>query len=283
MVGRIVKKELEMGRFKRPALADFKPEVTEAKQENVDMVTALLQSEQNRKKENELKQRREEAIVQKIKELQAMSAQDLKNELTKKGAEATGKKEDMVKALCEIRAQEDKVSARKAEIKAMGTQAVKEICVGKGLKTGAMNEMITTLLAYEAKVQEEIRAYDAKFAEVLAEWKQELKGKTAGELKELCASRGLKLGTSAEERLGRLAEGANQDGEIDRRLAQAMRKARMGVLLATDKKELVHMCESVEADPLVKEVMVERILDHETEFGQLIVPPLAKKARLSKK
>merc|ERR1711907_806976 len=128
----------------------------------------------------------------------------------------------------------------------------KEVCLSKGLKTGSMNEMITALLAHEAKVKEEIRTYDAKFAEILAEKKEELNGKTNSELKELCASKGLKLGITKEERLERLLEDANKDGEIDQLVARAMRKVRKEALSAIDKKELVQMCEKIDADPLAK-------------------------------
>merc|ERR1712224_323688 len=231
-----------------------------------------------------LKTRREEETANKIKELQAMNVHDLKNELTKKGVEPAGKKDEMVKALLDIRIQEEKVNAKKAEFKSMGVQTVKELCVNKGLKTGAMDGMIKELLAHEAKVKEEIRTYDAKFAEILAEKKEELNGNTAGELKELCASKGLKLGVTKEERLERLLEDANKDGEIDQLVARAMRKVRRETLLAIDKKELVQMCEKIDADPLAKEVMIERILEHEKEFGPVIVaPPPTKKARFSKK
>merc|ERR1719359_657048 len=113
MVDRIVKKELETGRFSRPTLDGDKPEAVEGKEENVDMVTALLHSEKTRKKEKELKSRREEETSNKIKELQAMNVTDLKSELTKKGVEPTGKKDEMVKALWDIRVQEEKVNAKK--------------------------------------------------------------------------------------------------------------------------------------------------------------------------
>merc|ERR1712216_912647 len=111
-----------------------------------------------------------------------------------------------------------------------------------------------------------------------------LNGNTNSELKELCASKGLKLGVTKEERMERLLEDANKDGEIDQLVARAMRKVRREALLATDKKELVQMCEKMEADPLAKEVMIERILEHEKEFGPVVVePPTKKKARFSKK
>merc|ERR1712146_803417 len=130
------------------------------------MVTALLNSEKTRKKEKELKSRREEEALNKVKELQAMNVQDLKSELAKKGVEPAGKKDEMVKALLDIRVQEEKVNAKKAEFKSMGVQTVKELCANKGLKTGAMDSMIKELLAHEAKVKEDIRTYDAKFAEI---------------------------------------------------------------------------------------------------------------------
>merc|ERR1712228_681441 len=181
------------------------------------------------------------------------------------GADPIGKRDDLVKALFDIHTQEDKVNARKAEFKSMGLQALKELCANNGLKTASIGEMVTALLAQDAKVREDIRLYDAKFADMLAEKKEELNGKSNNELKELCASKGLKVGIAKEERLERLLEDANKDGEIDQLVARAMRKTRREVLLTTEKKELVQMCETLDADPLAKELMIERILEHERE------------------
>jgi len=66
------------------------------------------------------------------------------------------------------------------------------------------------------------------------------------------------------------------------------RDARREELLSMDKAALRQLSAETGADPLVKEVMVERIMSHEGEFGRIedgeqTAEPAAKKARKSAK
>merc|ERR1712032_670721 len=94
LVVRIVKREYEMGRFSRPKAE--KGAEGPAPGEKTDMVDAILAQESNRKKEVELKKQQEDAAASKRKELKAMSVEELKKSLVKKGASeptaVTGKK-----------------------------------------------------------------------------------------------------------------------------------------------------------------------------------------------
>lgn len=84
--------------------------------------------------------------------------------------------------------------------------------------------------------------------------------------------------------MDRLLQEAKDEGEIDTLVARMTRKARKEALLATDKDELVHMCDELDVDPLAKEVMIERLLNYESEFGVVVLAKKnsAKKARTSK-
>jgi len=281
LVARIVKRENELGRFSRPG-AQRKAEGL-APGEKTDMVDVILAQESNRKKEVELKKQQEDAAARKRKELKAMSVEELKKALAKTAAveskAATGKKEEMVEALLAAIEQEEKVAARRAELKALGTEGLKKLLVSKRLETGKVPDMIETLLAHEAEVVQRCREYGLRVVEAAAKRAEELDARTGAELKDLCGEKGLQVGGSKEERIERLVEEAKRDGEIDRVVTASVREERKVALLAMDALSLVKLCDAVGADPLVKEIMVERLLDHESEES---TEPAAKKARTSK-
>merc|ERR1711998_651593 len=93
-------------------------------------------------------------------------------------------------------------------------------------------------------------------------------GETAASLKELCESKGVvKIGVSKEERVERYLEALRQEGEADAAAAVLNRDKRSAELFALDEKALVSLCEGADVDPLVKEVMVDRLLARELEHG----------------
>merc|ERR1711879_431599 len=98
--------------------------------------------------------------------------------------------------------------------------------------------------------------------------KAELEEKTAADLKDLCASKGLKLGAGKQDRVATLLEDAKASGEVDTIIGSKLKEARRVELLALDKEAVVKLCEASGADPTVKEVMVERLLAHEDDFGR---------------
>merc|ERR1711937_299660 len=91
--------------------------------------------------------------------------------------------------------------------------------------------------------------------------------RSAASLKELCESKGVKVGASKEERIERYIEAVRQGGEADAAAAVLNRDKRSVELFALDEKSLVGLCEEASVDPLVKEIMVERLLAHEAEHG----------------
>jgi len=281
LVVRIVKRENEMGRFSRPKIE--KETEGPSLGEKTDMVDVILAHESNRKKEAELKKQQEDAAASKRKELKAMTVEELKKALVKKGASestaVTGKKEEMVEALLAAIEQEEKVAARRLELKALGTEGLKKLLVSKKLETGKVSDMIETLIEHDAKIVQNCREYGLKVAEAAAKKKEELDAKTGAELKDLCNEKGLQVGGSKEERIDRLVEEAKVDGEIDKVVTALARDERKVALFAMDTPSLVKHCDALGADPLVKEIMVERILDHENETS---TEPAAKKARTLK-
>jgi len=280
MVERISKLEKDAGRYEKPELGTKPAECVEKK---TDMVEALLENEKNRKKEKELRQKQDEAVANKRKELKAMSVDDLKVVLKKKGLEPEGKKEDLIEILFVVGVQEEAARARKAEFKAMGLQDLKQLVSSKGLEpSNKKEEMVEAMLQYEAKCLNDLEAFKVKGAEVLAQKREELAAKTNTELKEMCASSKLAVGGGKDERVERLLEEVANSGSVDKLVATLVRKSRKEELSGFDKPTLLELCEATGADPFVKDIMIERILVHESEFGES-VEPAAKRARTSKK
>merc|ERR1712139_592052 len=97
--------------------------------------------------------------------------------------------------------------------------------------------------------------------------KEGMESKTPSELKELCTNKGLKPGLGAAERFERLVEAAKECGEVDKIVVSQNRDARRQELTAMDYDSLLKLCDVTATDPLLKEVMVERLMAHESEFG----------------
>jgi hypothetical protein len=148
-------------------------------------------------------------------------------------------------------------------LKAMAAVDLKDLLKNLGLATGLKGEMVEKVLAHEAKGREAARALESKRRDVLAKKKEEMSVKSVPELKELCEARGLRLGGSKEERVERLISHAQENGEIDEALAAIAREAQRAELASMDKGDLWKLCDTAGVDPLVKEVMVERIISHE--------------------
>merc|ERR1711862_968570 len=152
----------------------------------------------------------------------------------------------------------------------------------KGLDCGKRDEMIDAILDQEAKTEDKVKFFEAKLTEVLASKKEELEGKTAAELKELCNSQNLKPGVGNEAHVERLLEFEKASGNLDKMVSNLNRKLRYQELLNVDHSSLLSLCASVGVDPVVKEVMIERTLMHEREFGRIkgaVAEPPRKKAK----
>jgi len=251
------------------------------------MIDELLASEATRKKERALQSQKEEALASKRKELKALSVEDLKKRLVKKGLEATGKRDEMVDTLFIAAVQEDAVTARKLELQAKSTQDLKDLVLLNGLEAGPKEQMVKAMLAHEGKCREELRAFEQKVSLVAAEKAKALESKSNAALKELCASKDLPVKGEKNERIERIIEEQKKEGEFDKLVSVSNRNKREQELMSMDKPAVLKICENAGVDPSVKDVMVERIMSHESEAGAAIAAgddePAAKKARVSKK
>merc|ERR1712048_1036611 len=146
------------------------------------------------------------------------------------------------------------------------------------LECGSSKEkMVLAVLEHEAKSREGAKAFDKKADAVIAQKKEELEGKTATELKDLCSAKSLAVGGGKEDKIVRLLEQAQADGEVDDAVSAIMFGQRKEELRVMEKQDLLTLCAKVGADPCVKEVMIERLMSFEDENG--VVEPPAKKSR----
>merc|ERR1712187_608594 len=174
--------------------------------------------------------------------------------------------------------------ARKKELKSMGLKDLKQLLASKGLdSSGKASDMVNALLKYEQRVQEEYRAYEAKVKELTEQKKEEYEGLSLSVLKQLLAAKGLKTGNGKCEGAQKLAEEAQKDGTITKKISQMTRLERKTQLLAMHKEAVLDLCNELEIDPLLKDVMVQRIISHETDVADGFVEPETKKARTTKK
>jgi len=218
-------------------------------------------------------------MAAKRKELKAMGVEELREALTSRDLEAEGNKEALVEALLEVQVREEAVNARKLQLTKMPLDELKGLLLANGLDAckRKREELVGAMLAHEAQSAKRQQAREAARQEAVTAKMQELADKGAAELKELCAAKDLAVGGNKDALVGRLAECARQDGEIDRVATMLLRAARARELRAMDRALLIELCEKASVDPCVKEVMVERIMAHEEEAEA--AEPAAKRAK----
>jgi len=278
MIDRIVKHEVAAGHFHRPTLPS-EQEATSTSVKKGDLVDNLLAEESDRKKQLEKQKQRDAEILSLTKELKSMSLEQLKKELSKRKLDATGKKEELIVLLYQAREQEAALVARTSGLKALSKDELKDLVTKRGLiPSRSKDEMVEAVLGHEQRLRSEVKEYESKVQEALTKFKENLRSKSASELKEMCVNKGVKPGVSLEERVERLGEKSKADGDIDSIASSMAREARKEALAATDKVELTKMCDKDGLDALIHDVMVERIMEYEDEHGRIEAPP-AKKAR----
>jgi len=189
----------------------------------------------------------------------------------------------MIEVLFIAMVQEDAVNARKAELKGKSQQELKDLLTRNGLETGGKDQMITTLLAHEAKCREDLKAFDMKVDEMAEKKKEELEGSTNAALKEMCAKKSLAVGGDKEERIERLVDEVKKEGGLDKVVSLDIRNKRKAELMAMDKPAVLKLCEKNNVNPVVRDIMVERIMMRESEGDAAIAmtdaDPAAKRRR----
>merc|ERR1712070_132898 len=162
-------------------------------------------------------------------------------------------------------------------------QELKDLLTRNGLETGGKDQMITTLLAHEAKCREDLKAFDMKVDQMAEKQKEELESKNNAALKEMCAKKGLAVGGDKEERIERLVEEVKKEGGFDQVVSMDIRNKRKQELMAMEKTAIVKLCEKNEVNPVVRDIMVERIMMRESEGETAIAmadaEPAAKRRR----
>jgi len=203
----------------------------------------------------------------------------------RKVSKQTAKKDDMLRALFLLGVKEEGLAKRKAELGSKSLQELKELLSRHGLETGSKEQMVKTVLAHEEKCRTDLEAFENKVSEVVVLKKQELETKTNAALKDECVAKGLPVGGGKEERIERLVEEikVSQQGELDKIVSRDIRNKRKEELMAMEKVAVLKLCEEKAVDPMVKDIMVERIISHEGE-GELVIAmsddaPAAKRAR----
>merc|ERR1712083_1000260 len=181
----------------------------------------------------------------------------LKKLLSKRGVDTDGKKEDLVRAAFNLAKEDQAAEERKNELKAMGAKELKQLLATHGLDApGKVPDMVNAILKYEQRVQEEIRAYEAKVKDLTEQRKDEFERMSLTDLKQLLVAKGLKAGVGKADRVQRLAEEAKNDGSIAKKVSQMTRVERKQELLKMEKVAVLDLCHELEIEPLMKDVIV---------------------------
>merc|ERR1712039_275148 len=121
-------------------------------------------------------------------------------------------------------------------------------------------EMVKALVSFEAKARADALANELKVREIVKQMRKDIGSKTNQELKDICVSKGLKPGASKKDRVERIVSRAREDGEVEKVLAAKARDERHDALHALDENALLELCHKRGVNPLVKAIMVDRLL-----------------------
>lgn len=167
------------------------------------------------------------------------------------------------------------VTKRTKELKSLYADELKELASKYGIAHSNKDTTIKSIVAHEAKGREKLREKEASIRAVVLKKKEELEAKPAPELKKMCEDIGIKGVLSKQVRLERLLAKWQEEDGIDKALAQIAHENLKEQLLAKDTVELKKLCEKLGVDPLVHEIMVDRIIKQENETGHFS-PPVTK-------
>merc|ERR1712232_306608 len=156
------------------------------------------------------------------------------------------------------------VSSRKKELKTMSAAAIKEMVRRKGLSYGSKADMIESIIATEAKGRANVRQHKINARDVVVQKREEFSKKKNNELKELLQCYALQTGGTKPERVERLLTTWQEQGEIEKVLAVMAFKARKAELHTMDELDLYEMCRKKGVDALSKDILVDRLLVHES-------------------
>lgn len=161
-------------------------------------------------------------------------------------------------------AEQNLEAKRRKELKSIKLTTLKIMVQRKGLDVGTKEKMIESIIALEAKSRENIRKHKGNVRSVIEKKREEFASKTNNQLKELLQAYALSTSGTKPERVQRLLATWKEQGEIEKVLAGMAFQARKVELNAMDKVQLFELCRKKGVDALSKEVLVERLLVHES-------------------
>jgi hypothetical protein len=170
------------------------------------------------------------------------------------------------------REEEEVAAARAKELKGMPAADLKEMVIGKGLDAGKKEDNVAAILDLEAKARANKRAQEARQRSVVVKKKEELEALPFPELSERCRLAGILGKLTKQERIQQLMTKWQQDDGISKGLAAMATEERQAELSAMDSTGLAALCASAGVDPLLKEVMVDRLIKHEGAYGRFARP-----------
>merc|ERR1719373_1277218 len=124
--------------------------------------------------------------------------------------------------------------------------------------------MVESIIAAEAKGRDNVRRHKSNARDVVVKKREEFAGKTNKKLKELLRAYALQTGGTKPEMVERLLVTWQEQGEIEKVLAGMAFQARKAELHAMDTAALYEMCCKRGVDALSKDVLVDRLLMHES-------------------
>lgn len=161
-------------------------------------------------------------------------------------------------------AEQNLEAKRRKELKSIKLTTLKIMVQRKGLDVGTKEKMIESIIALEAKSRDNIRKHKGNVRSVIEKKREEFASKTNNQLKELLQAYALSTSGTKPERVQRLLATWKEQGEIEKVLAGMAFQARKVELNAMDKVQLFELCRKKGVDALSKEVLVERLLVHES-------------------
>merc|ERR1712032_1410361 len=161
-------------------------------------------------------------------------------------------------------------AARSKELKGMYMDALKKLAEEKGVVSKKKEDMLKLIIKVEAKERAEKRAHEEKIRSVIEEKSKEFEAMPIAELKKRADLSGRVAKT---ECIQVLLKAWQQEDGVDKALKAAALDDRRQELLSKDSVFLIKQCDKNGIDPYVLEVMVDRILEHETRH-QKYAPPV---------
>jgi len=161
-------------------------------------------------------------------------------------------------------ADQNMAATRRKELKAMKLVQIKGMVVRKGLDVGSKEKMVESIIVGEAKSRANICKHKANVRDVVGKKREEFNGKSNKQLKDLLQAYAMQTAGTKPALVDRLLATWKEQGEVEKVLAGMAFKALKVELNAMDKVALFEMCRKKGVDALSKEVLVERLLVHES-------------------